>query len=360
MSELAQLIDLGVIFASATSARGAGWSFAELPFNHVVLGAAALRRSDPDSSDYYLDPRILATLVRWHPRAVICAGWSVPTWYAALYCHLAGAALIIHSDGTSLTEARLSAVQRLSRRLLVPRCAAFAANSEAARRRFIELGAAPDLVHRAPHSTNLEPFWAAAARRSDPAAGRLRVLMAGRLVARKGFADALRALALAQAAEPGISLQIVGRGPEEPALRELALTLGLSAVAFLGFRERRELAEVCARSDVFVFPSLQDEFGLVLLEAQATGLACIASPFAGATEDLVIDGHSGLVADPRDHEQLAGALLTLLRNAELRRLLGRRAHDASLQRTPRRTAEGYLEALNAACGAAVGRASAIQ
>jgi glycosyltransferase involved in cell wall biosynthesis len=355
MGELAQIADLGVIFASASSSRGAGWTFGELPFAHVVLGAGALRRADPDRSDYYLDPRILLTLMRWRPRAVICAGWSFPTWYAALYCRLSGAALIVHSDGTSRTERALSRPQRLSRRLLVRRCQAFAANSQAARRRFLELGAPPARVRSAPHSTNLAPFWEAAARRRAPAPGELRVLVAGRLVARKGFHHALHAVARAQARAPGISLRIVGRGPEEASLRELASELGLRRVQFSGFVEQPQLAECCAHSDAFLFCSLQDEFGLVLLEAQAAGLACVASPLAGATEDLIVAGRNGLIADPRDPERLSEALLLLLGDPDLRATLGRNAHLDSLARTPRRTAEGYLEAVGVAREAAGGR-----
>ncbi|MGH2874008.1 MAG: glycosyltransferase [Solirubrobacteraceae bacterium] len=122
----------------------------------------------------------------------------------------------------------------------------------------------------------------------------------------------------------------------------------LSAVQFLGFVEQPELARACAAADVLLFPSLQDEFGFVLLEGQAAGLACIASPFAGATEDLVVDHVSGLVVDPRDQAALAGALGALARDPGLCRSLGAVAHEASLDRTPRATAEGYLAAAIAA------------
>ncbi|MGH2874007.1 MAG: glycosyltransferase [Solirubrobacteraceae bacterium] len=219
MGELAELVDLGVIFAAHTSARSAGWTFGELPFAHRVVGGASLRRSDPDVSDYYLDPRVLTTLLRWRPAVVVSAGWSIPTWYAALYCRIAAATLIIHSDGTSFTERRASAVQRLSRRALVALADGFAANSRQAAERFHELGACPDAVHPAPHSTDLHPFWEAARQRADPGRGRLRVLMAGRLVARKGFAEALPAVARAQVENPGISLTIAGSGPDESRLR---------------------------------------------------------------------------------------------------------------------------------------------
>lgn len=346
MSELTELVQLVVIFADWTSARGAGWSFPDLPFPHVVVGGLAIKRPDPDRSDYYLDPRILLELRRHRPSVTISAGWSIPTWYAALNARLTATPLVIQSDGTPLTERTLSSLQRRSRRLLVARAAGFAANSRAAARRFIELGAPPDRVHLAPHSTNLAPFWEVARHRAYRRDGALRLMMAGRLVARKGFFAALAGLALAQSRQPDIAVSIVGTGPEEGRLRHRAAELGVS-VDFLGFVEQPDLGGICAEADVFLFPSLQDEFGFVLLEAMAAGLACIASPFAGATEDLVQDGATGLVAAPDDTERLASAVLALARDRGLVQRLGRAAHQATLERSPRVTAEGYLAAATA-------------
>ena len=355
MNELAQLADLTVIFCASTSTRGCDWALEEFNFRHVVIEGLTVKRADPDLIDYYLDPRILAHIARLRPDVIIGAGWSVPTWYGALYCLLSGTALVIHSDGTPWTERDMSAVQRGSRSMLVRLAAGFAANSRPAAQRFIDLGAPPANVHSAPHSTNLAPFWHVGRRRMADYAGRprpvgggcLRVLMAGRLVSRKGFAEVLPAIADAQAAEPGIRVSLAGSGPQEEQLRGLAAELGAS-VDFLGFVDQPDLAAVCAQADAFVFPSLQDEFGFVLLEAMAAGMACIASPFAGASSDLVIDGVNGLVVDPRDRRRLAAALVSMARDPALRERFAHRAHLSSLKRTPRRTAEGYVLAAHAA------------
>lgn len=355
MHELAELVDLTVIFSAPSSARGCDWTFGELNFSHLVLGRFAIQRDDPDASDYYLDPRVLWYLARLRPEAVISAGWSIPTWYAALYCLMSRSRLVIQSDGTPLTERQMSGVQRGSRSLLVRLADGFAANSRQAARRFIDLGATRSSVYSAPHSTNLAPYWQVGTRRGENAEqeadrsgdDRLRVLMAGRLVPRKGFAEAISAMAAAQRTEPSIRLSIAGSGPEEQRLRGLARELGVS-VDFVGFIDQPELARACARADTFLFPSLQDEFGFVLLEAMAAGMACVASPFAGASEDLLVDGENGLVVDPHDQERLAGALVELARDPARRRRLGDRAYRSSLTRTPRVTAEGYVIAVEAA------------
>ncbi len=80
-------------------------------------------------------------------------------------------ALVIQSDGTPLTERRLNRVQRASRSVLVRLADGFAANSRQAARRFLDLGAAPETVHAAPHSTHLEPYWAVGRRRLEKGCG---------------------------------------------------------------------------------------------------------------------------------------------------------------------------------------------
>jgi len=354
MSELAEFVKLTVIFSDETSARGCQWAFDDLPFSHVVIGGLAVKRADPDVSDYYIDPRIISQLRRLRPDVIISAGWSVPTWYAALYCLVSGSSLVIQSDGTPLTERRLNGLQRVSREVLVPIATGFAANSSQAAQRFVDLGAEPDAVYAAPHSTNLKPYLEVGRRRLQdehtPAdqtdCGRLHALTIGRLVTRKGFEDAIHALAVARGMDSAIQLSIVGSGPDEERLRQLTRDLEVP-VEFLGFIDQPQLAAVCARANAFVFPSIEDEFGFVLLEALAAGLACIASPFAGATHDLVVDGESGLVVDPRDHQRLGEALAALARDPALRRRLGECAHRVARERTPRHTAEGYANAAEA-------------
>ena len=104
-------------------------------------------------------------------------------------------------------------------------------------------------------------------------------------------------------------------------------------------------------ADAFAFTSLDDPFGIVLLEAAAAGLPLIASPYAGATEDVVRDGINGFVVDPLDTGALAATIARLASAPELREEMGRAAYIATRDRTPAATAAGYLEAVEAATAA---------
>lgn len=345
LSALGERVALTALFCARSGTRGLDWSFPEsLPFRYEVIGGVARRRPHADAADVYLSPRILAALRRLRPDAIISGAWSAPSAYAAIHAALRGVPLIIHSDGTSATEASINLLQRLSRTALVRAASAAAANSKPAAERFVELGFRPERVHLAPHSTNVEPFLRAGQRRDHGEPGRLRLLAIGRLIPRKGFDQLIAAYALAAERRPGISLRIVGSGPEEQPLRALAGQLGV-AVDLAGFIDQPGLPAEYARGQAFAFPTLDDPFGIVLLEAAAAGLPAIASPHGGATADLLVDDVSGLVRDPRDVEATARAIVRLADDPELRRRLGEAAHRVARERTPEATANGYAEAV---------------
>ena len=307
---LSRRVDLTAVFCAHTGSRGADWAFgAELGFRHRMLGGLRLKRWD--NADVYPTPRLLGALVAERPATVISPAFSVQTLSAAVYGAITGVPFVIHSDGTAYSERSFGRARRAARRLLLPRAAACVGNSAPAVERFIELGAPPERVFSAPHATDIAPFQAAAAqrvRRSGP----LTVLYVGRLIPRKGVDRLLRAAAAAAAAGP-LRLVLVGSGPEEAALRRLSQEL-LLEVEFRGFVDQPGLPEVYAEADVFAFPTLDDPFGIVVLEAAASGLPLVASPFAGATSDIVRDGVNGFVAEPEDTAAWARALVALARS----------------------------------------------
>jgi glycosyltransferase involved in cell wall biosynthesis len=341
---LAELVDLTVVFCSQTGTRGAAWEFADgLPFRHEVVEGLTIRRRSTDATDYYLSPRIFGALWRRRPEVVVCAGYSVPTLYAAQYCKLTGAGLVIHSDGTSFSERSLNPLQQVARRVLLGLEPACVANSTLSAERFAELGVPPERLFLAPHSTQLRDLWEVAARRRIGDPGELRVLCVGRLIPRKGIAHLIRAVAKAARHEPGITLRLVGTGPEEEALRALAAET-VAPVEFGGFVDQPGLPAEYAAADAFAFPTLDDPFGLVLLEAAASGLPLVASPHGGATTDLVVENGNGFVREPTDEDALADVLVRLARDPLLRSRLGKAAHAQTKHRTPERAAQGYVAA----------------
>jgi glycosyltransferase involved in cell wall biosynthesis len=333
--------DLTVLFGSKTASRAMPWVLASPSFSYRVVGGPAIRRSIY-AADIYPNPRVLAELWEARPDVVISSGFSFPSLYAATYCRARGARLLVQSDGTSQSEVAIGWEQRLARAVLARAGHGAVGNSSLAVERLVDLGFKP--VFEAPHTSDLERFLEVGRARIQRADDVVTVLTVGRLLPAKGVDLLMRAVADARARGVAVALTIVGEGDDEPRLRALADELMLDDVDWRGFVEPSGLPVLLARADVFAFPTLSDTFGIVLLEAAATGLPLISSPHAGATRDLVEDIDTGFVVEPRDTAALARALISLARDAGLRRRMGRAAYELAAERTPENTAQAYLRA----------------
>jgi colanic acid/amylovoran biosynthesis glycosyltransferase len=161
-----------------------------------------------------------------------------------------------------------------------------------------------------------------ASERPERLPAEVRIICVARLVAHKGHAVLLRALARLR--DDGLALRttLVGDGPERERLERLARELGLeSMVEFSGAVSQDELPALYAAADIFCLPTLAEAVGVVNMEAMATGLPVVSSALMGVPE-LVEDGVSGLLVTPGRGGELAVALKRLAEDPELRRRLG--------------------------------------
>ncbi|MFN3483990.1 MAG: glycosyltransferase [Planctomycetota bacterium] len=157
-------------------------------------------------------------------------------------------------------------------------------------------------------------------RRFTPAKRRLRtVVHVSNFRPVKRTADAVRAFYLARR-HVEARLVLVGRGPEEPEVRELAARLGvLEDVLFAG--EEPDVPRRLRGAAALLSTSEFEGFGMAVLEAMACGVPVVATRSGGVEE--VTGGSAGLLADVGDVEALGAALARVLADAPLARNLGR-------------------------------------
>ena len=172
------------------------------------------------------------------------------------------------------------------------------------------------------------------------------VLCVARMYPRKRLTDLLHAAAILRARVPGAQVRVVGRGPEWAAVHRLHAELGLGdAVVLIGDLTRERLAEEYVNATVFCLPSVQEGFGIVFLEAMAAELPVVACR-AAAVPEVVLDGATGLLVEPRDPGALAEALERLIGDATLARRLGQEGRRRALAFTPRHVGERFLSAVH--------------
>ncbi len=156
------------------------------------------------------------------------------------------------------------------------------------------------------------------------------VVCVSRLVPRKGQDVLLRALPAVRRRVPDAALLLVSDGPYRSRLERLVRDTGMSRdVVLTGAVPEEELAAHYAAGDVFAMPCRTrrggldvEGFGIVYLEAAATGLPVLAGRSGGAP-DAVRDGETGFVVDGRDVEAVAERLTTLLTESALAATMGR-------------------------------------
>jgi phosphatidylinositol alpha-1,6-mannosyltransferase len=150
------------------------------------------------------------------------------------------------------------------------------------------------------------------------------IVSISRIVPRKGFDVAIRAVAALKASRPDLVLAISGRGRDERRLQRLAAELG-APVRFLGRVDNDDLPLLYACADVYTMACRtrwagleQEGFGIVFVEAAACGTPQVAGRSGGAAE-AVVHGETGLIVErPDDWREVAAAFESLLDDAALR------------------------------------------
>lgn len=151
------------------------------------------------------------------------------------------------------------------------------------------------------------------------------LLCVGRLAPEKGQTLLLDAVATLRAQGHPVILRLVGDGPDRAFLEQRAAELGITAnVEFAGWVEQAKLMAIYADTDLFVLPSLAEGIPMVLMEAMAMQIPCVAPNITGIPE-LIDDGVDGMLFIVADVQDIARKILTLLESPELGRRMGQQA-----------------------------------
>ena len=168
-------------------------------------------------------------------------------------------------------------------------------------------------------------FVPATALNDEILAGRKVLLTVGRLISSepgKGVDAVIRALPEVLKHSPDLLYVVIGEGDLKPHLEKLAQDSAVQDhVLFAGQQTAENLRRYYSRADLYVMPSRQEGFGLVFLEAMASGKPVMAANFGGAAE-IIQEGRTGFLVDPDHPAQLADRLVRLLEDEALRQKMG--------------------------------------
>lgn len=330
-------------------------------YDHVFLPNVWGERS-PGGFWSLVNPPIVSALRRERYDAVWLHGHAYATYLlAVLGARVAGSALFMRCethvglDRHPLRRALRGPVMASFYRLFDACLAIGSRNAEFYRRH----GVRDQKIFPVPYSVENRHFREGA--RERPAEVRRKlglpspdvpvVLFLSKLIPRKRPMDLLRAYKKARNQhESRFALAVVGAGPERERLETFVERHEVENVHFLGFRNQSELPTIYGASDVFVLPSENEPWGLVVNEAMAAGLPVVASEEVGAAADLVKEGENGFQVSVGDVPLLAEHLVTLVGNEELRHRMGEESQEIIDDWDLEACVDGVRAALQATCG----------
>ena len=216
----------------------------------------------------------------------------------------------------------------------VYRGSAYVTVSEATRAELVSLGVRADDITVVRNGTERP------ASTSHPRSAQPRALVLGRLVPHKRVEIAIDSVVELLPEVPDLTLAIVGDGWWSGELSRHVADRGAGAVVdFAGFVDDDAKQRALAAAWVMLLPSLKEGWGLVVMEAAAHGVPCVAFRDAGGVQESIVDGVTGILVDTPD--EMTSALRRLLAEPELRERLGTAARERAATFTWETTAKAF-------------------
>jgi len=346
------------VFKNTVFYTGRVWS----GFDPTMPGASAIKlvgqtkfvetekiETGYDRGFIVVSPSIIGYLLEFRPQVVFPQAFSLWTVIVALLKPLMRWRIAIIYDGSSPnTDFRDSSFRTFVRRILVRFADAFVSNSNAGKKYLMEVLNVPE--DKIFTRTYLVPDAGALLKRLDqtqPPSLQLKrpiFLYVGRITARKGIKTLLEACAILKSqGYVDYSLLIVGKGDQREELEAFIKERDFEEqVIWAGWVEYGNLGSYFQQADVFVFPTFEDVWGMVVPEAMVFGKPVLCSNGAASCE-LIVSGENGYIFEPSSAKELADKMQIFLDNPDLIESMGERSRQIISQKTPETAAKAYLE-----------------
>ena len=318
------------------------WAIDEHKLLHsTILESKIIKRKGMNDIRYvHLPQHLTREISRINPDVVIAWEYNPSALKALLWCRQHGRKFIHLTDGTLYSERNIGRVQKLMRRIIIRHADACIASSTKAKEKLLQWGAPERKIFISLLTVDISRFQFAEKRENQHT-----LLFVGRIIHLKGLDLLFRALPKLH--QP-FELLIVGDGEADEKAKLVAMAEEAHIaqhIHWLGFQSGEPLAEAYRRASVFVLPTREDCFGLVLLEALCSGTPIVASKYADGAYDTVHPGENGLIVDPEDADALAEAIDSILGSEEIQQRYSQNCRQYISQFQFEAVMQGYLQAI---------------
>ncbi|MFH7244813.1 MAG: glycosyltransferase family 4 protein [Spirulina sp.] len=264
-----------------------------------------------------VSPKIILHLKKYRPHVIFTSGFSIWTLLVLLLKRIYQWKVVIVYDGSSPNiDFRNSTIRTWIRRQAGRSADSIITNSSAGKEYISEyLRINSEKVFHRPYqvpANNALLRNSNLAKKNGKLSNRMIFLFVGQLIPRKGLMYLLQACQQIKSLGRGheFILQVVGQGPQEDELKAYCMQHGLP-VEWIGWVDYGAIGTCFHNANVFVFPTLEDTWGMVVLEAMAFGKPVICSKGAGASE-LIQDGQNGFLVESKNFHEIVNVMLKFL------------------------------------------------
>ena len=287
---------------------------------------------------------ILSALRTFRPEVVITTGFNPTHLIAYAYSRWCGAHHVVMTDGTFLSEQKLSFIHRWVRKRIFSKTNVFIGASDGAFDLFRSYGITNNKMFKSHLCADNVAFFA------EPVIQKkYDFIFCGRFVALKNPFFALKvAQKVAQRLGRPVSMIFVGSGELDQEIRAAAAAVQHEVRAvFSGFALQKQLPQRYRSARLFLFPTKWEPWGVVANEACAAGVPVLISDVAVSARELVRDGENGFVL-PLVMDRWADAAVQILTNDDLYNRMSARCCELVKEYTYENAAKGIVLAINAA------------
>lgn len=273
-----------------------------------------------DNKYIHIPYNTFSVLNELNPDIIIASEYNPTVIQSLIWCRIKRKKFISWSDGTLNSEKNINIIQKKLRNLIVKSANTLIASSTKTKEAQIFYGADEQKIHISYLTIDVEKFLFKRDRNNN-----INLLYVGSLIKRKGIDLLLDSLALI---EKDFYLNIIGEGPEKENLIKKVTDLGIAEkINFLGFQDGENLKKYYKESDMFILPTREDCFGLVILEAMCNSMPLIISKYADGAYDLVVDGENGFIVDPYDRYIMKEKIEFILNDKEISEKMSLKSYE---------------------------------
>lgn len=351
LEKLGEKVETLKIFVSTEMEKNRNWEMDHGALDVVVQKSWSYTKNwknengYPEKSTVHLPRDTFRLLSKMNPDVVISSELGFRSLMASFYCRWYRKPLVLWLTLSERTETSRKGLRKYLRKYLLKSATTVMGNGKSCERYVRSLNYQGE-VFFVPYTINLPQEQTELKEQTES----LTVLFVGQLIKRKGVEEMVNAfLKWSKSAETSIRLMVAGDGPEREKLNKLKNQPKIEMEA-LGSVEYAKISELYRKSDVFIFPTLGDEWGVVVNEALSNRVPVIGSIYSQAVEELIVNGENGWLFHPDNAMEFESVLQDALNVSTEKLFEMRRACPQVLEKvTVSAAVTNMVKAMESAC-----------